>query len=339
MINILIVSYSYIAALIGAGFASGQEILCYFNSHGIYGICGITAAAIIFTMFALCILLVCVKYDISDYSVFLDAVCHKRMKKMLKTASGIFSFAVYSVMLAAFGEIGRIVTGLSPGICAAICAAFCAFMFCAGVDRVLDLNGLIGLILAAGIITCCLYMLRYREHHVFSEQMSAYTNAAVYSGYNLIPAAPVLTALSKRIHKKRDAFASALIAGGALLLMTSLIFAILSIYHGKIDLGSFPMLTLAQRQSDAFAFIYLLLFSGAVITTLFSSGAAVTETFSLGKPYIFLFSALSYLAAGAGFGRLIDTAYRICGIAGFALTLYMTVACLKKIISPKNKKV
>ena len=336
MINILIVSYSYIAALIGAGFASGQEILCYFNSRGIYGFIGIIAAAIIFTVFALCILLVCVRYDISDFNIFLDTICHKKMKKLLRYASGIFSFAVYSVMLAAAGEIGWMITGMSAGICAAVCAALCAFMFCAGVDRVLSLNGFIGLILAAGIMTCCFYMLRYREHHVFSEQLAAYSDAAVYSGYNLIPAAPVLAALSKRLRKKTDALAAALIAGGGMLIMTGLIFAILSIYHGKIDLGSFPMLTLAQRQSGVFAAIYLLLFSGAVITTLFSSGAAVTETFRLRKLYIFLFSASGYLAAGAGFDRLIDTAYRICGIVGFALTVYIAYVCLKKLISIKK---
>lgn len=336
MTNIFIVSYSYIAALIGAGFASGQEILCYFNSFGRYGFFGIILSCLIFTIFAACVLLVCVRFNINDFNDFLASVCSKRMRFVTKTAAGLFSFAVFSVMLSAAGEIGRIITGISPGICSLLCAAICAVLFCTGTKKVLDFNGIIGLILTAGIITCCLYILRYRDHHVFSGQAQAYANAAIYSGYNLIPAAPVLVTLSRRLRKRADAVSASIISGTAFTLLTSLIFVILEIYNSKINLGEFPMLTLAYRQSNMFAFIYLMMFSGAVATTLFSSGAAIAETFELKKYGIFLFVSAGYLAAGAGFGRLIDTAYRICGIAGFIITLYITLACIKKLIKAKN---
>lgn len=336
MINIFIVSYSYIAALIGAGFASGQEILCYFNSFGRYGFFGIILSSLIFTIFAACVLLVCVRFKINNFNNFLDSVCSKRMRFVTKTAAGLFSFAVFSVMLSASGEIGKIITGINPGICSLICAAFCSVLFCTGTKKVLDFNGIIGLILTAGIITCCLYILRYRDHHVFSEQAQVYTNAAIYSGYNLIPAAPVLVTLSRRLRKRVDAVSVSIISGTAFTLLTSLIFIILEIYNGKINLGEFPMLTLANRQSGIFAFIYLMLFSGAVATTLFSSGAAIAETFGFKRYGILLFVSAGYLAAGVGFGKLIDTAYRICGIIGFIITIYITSACIKKLITVKQ---
>ena len=50
--NILSVVCGYAAAVIGAGFASGQEIISFFVKYGKYSIIGVLLSCIIFSVFA-----------------------------------------------------------------------------------------------------------------------------------------------------------------------------------------------------------------------------------------------------------------------------------------------
>ena len=51
--NILSVVCGYVAAVIGAGFASGQEIISFFVKYGKYSIIGVLLSCVIFSVFAI----------------------------------------------------------------------------------------------------------------------------------------------------------------------------------------------------------------------------------------------------------------------------------------------
>ena len=51
MPGIFLAAFSYVAALMGAGFASGQETLTFFAVFSEYGIIGIAAASLIIGIF------------------------------------------------------------------------------------------------------------------------------------------------------------------------------------------------------------------------------------------------------------------------------------------------
>ena len=64
MKQIIIASYSFIAAVIGAGFASGQEIMCYFVRFGKLGFPGIVIFAAVFAVFSFSVMCACKKLGI-----------------------------------------------------------------------------------------------------------------------------------------------------------------------------------------------------------------------------------------------------------------------------------
>ena len=64
--NILSVVCGYAAAVIGAGFASGQEIISFFVKYGKYSIIGVLLSCIIFSVFAYAVLSVCVEKNIEN---------------------------------------------------------------------------------------------------------------------------------------------------------------------------------------------------------------------------------------------------------------------------------
>ncbi|MGN0182145.1 MAG: hypothetical protein ACI4DP_07025 [Candidatus Ornithomonoglobus sp.] len=330
MKNILIISYAYIAALIGAGFASGQEILCYFTVFGRKGFLGVIIAAVIFALYAYAVLRMAILTKSSVFDEFLVSLPGSFIAKLLKLLTGIFAFAAYTVMLAAIGEILNILFGI-PQRCGALLAAIiCALLFARGVTSVFRLNGIIGIILVVGIAVCCIYILQYREFHVFSQNIDIIGSACIYSGYNLLSAAPLLIVMSKSINSSSEAAAVSVISGGVLFFLMTLIYGILSIYANRISLGEFPMLTLAFRQNRIFGIFYGVMLAGAIVTTLLSSGGSMVEVLSLKNDiFIMLLSIISYAVSGFGFSRLVDTAYRICGITGFAAVIFIIIVCLK----------
>ncbi len=48
--NILSISLSFVGLLVGAGFATGQEVVQYFTSFGLPGVWGIIVAGIVMTL-------------------------------------------------------------------------------------------------------------------------------------------------------------------------------------------------------------------------------------------------------------------------------------------------
>lgn len=329
--NIMLVSYSFIAALIGAGFASGQEILCYFAIFGKNGVWGICTAAALFMFFIYSVLSTCATLELYSFDTFLNIIGNKHIRKTIRVISITFLFAVFAAMLSAFGEIFT-VFGIAPRIGALITSAVCALILSSGSRPVFDVNGALGLILTAAIITCCAYMLRYREYHAFAEIRPVVVNAGIYSGYNLLSAVPLLSVMSRRIESRADAAAAAIISSLAAGLMLLMIFLIIATYAGKIPLGELPMLTLAARQNPTFAMIYRIILLLASSTTLIASGGSILEAVPARKSF-FTAAALcmlGYFLSGWGFSGLVNKAYRMSGAVGIIICGYLCFICLKK---------
>ena len=88
--NIIITAYSFVAAVIGAGFASGQEILTFFTVYGKCGILGMVIASLIFGGFSFTLLNICRQHKISDYNELTSIVMSKRIKKLSDILTFIF---------------------------------------------------------------------------------------------------------------------------------------------------------------------------------------------------------------------------------------------------------
>lgn len=333
----MLVAYSFIATLIGAGFASGQEILCYFASFGKAGAVGIATASVLFFVFIYSVLGVCSEYGLSSLDSFLSISHIPFVKQLIRVMLTVFSYAVFAAMLSAFGEILSDL-GIPPRLGSLAVAAACAAILSLGSSRVFDINGLLGLVLTAAIITCCIYMLRYREYHTFSQLTPVAVSGSVYSGFNLLPTLPILTVMSRRISCRREAAAAALISSAATGTLLMLIYILLATYSGKIPLGELPMLTLAARQSRTFAAIYRVILIAAAATTLLSSGGSILEALPLRNTpaAAILLSVTGFLISCAGFSRLISSAYRICGCIGITICLYIIYLCMSYFKTKNN---
>ena len=82
--NVLTISMVIIGSIIGAGFASGQEINSFFYKYGIIGILGIIISIFLISLIIYKVFLIIKKENINTYKNFLEIIFEKNNKKIIK---------------------------------------------------------------------------------------------------------------------------------------------------------------------------------------------------------------------------------------------------------------
>ncbi len=341
MFNIFVVSFSYAAALVGAGFASGQEIISFFVRYGKASLFGIMLSSLLFGLFAAVILSKSIEFKTDCYSDYLRKLMPRPIERLSEAVTVLYGLSVFCVMSSCCGRMGYMLFGADIRIGIAVMCALCAAVLFTGTDGAINFNAVLGAVITIGTIACCIYLLAYREHQTFSNNTKMTMSALSYSGYNLLTAGAVLVPMSKRIKNKTDAYLTGAVSACIMFSMMLLIWGILSIYYGKINLGEIPMLTMVMRQNTAVTVIYGLLLFAAVLSTAVSSGISTVNIIGTytGRIPACIITILCGLCFGmTAFSALIDTAYRYCGYVGIFVVIYILIFSVKGRKLKKNKE-
>lgn len=104
MKNILKIVFVITGAIVGAGFASGQEVYLFFFSHGIKGIIGIILSCFIIGAVISKTLKIINENNINTYNEFLDyLIKNKKIKLLINSIINIFILVTFYIMIAGFG--------------------------------------------------------------------------------------------------------------------------------------------------------------------------------------------------------------------------------------------
>ena len=195
-----------VACLIGAGFASGQEVLQFFTAYGpVRGLCGAALACALLGGAAAAML-----SDAGQGGGF-TRWCGPRLGRLLGWASPAVLFGVYTVMLAGAGALLQSGFGLPAaagraGMCAAVLVTVLA-----GLGRMTDILGRAGPLIAAFVAAAGVgALLRGPTGQPLPAlpappARSWWAAALVYAGYNLYLLAPFLQALAGRLPGQKPA--------------------------------------------------------------------------------------------------------------------------------------
>lgn len=323
--NIFTAACAYAATLIGAGFASGQEIISFFVKYGKMSIFAVVLAAVLMGAFAAAVMGECAELKIKSYGGYLNRFMNKKMRYILEVMTLFFALAVFCVMAACCGEMGSTLLGIKNIYGAAFLCVLCGVIMMFKTDSALNVNAAIGAVIIVSSITCVLYLLRYREHQAFADGAKMIVSGVSYSGYNVLTAGVILAELSSRLKSRREAYLASFAAAFSLLVIMVLMWGLLSIYYGKINLGEIPMLTLALRENRVIAAAYAAVLFFAVFSTALSNGIGAVDIVGnkIGrKRAAALIAFVGFCMSGAGFSTLIDAVYRACGYVGAVFLLY-----------------
>ncbi len=335
MRNIFKIIFVYIGLVIGAGFASGREILEFFNLKNNHDITGIIVAGALFSFVAYVILLKAKKTGCNNFYDFTDNVSG-RLGYYIKAFMFLYMFAGFFVMLSAGGSLWSMEFGTdkSCGIILLTIVVFLVLVF--GEKGIVWLNVVLVPLMIAGIILICLFSLLNSSVPTISVIKEVKNNfllsALCYVSYNTINAGAVLVPLSKET-TERQIKISAIVSGGLLGVLIFFVWLTINLYFGKVLESEFPMYDIAIKLGYVSRYAYFSVLFMAICTTAVSSGFGVLSAFNTKKrsDRIWLAAVLCLLSApfaSLSFSSLVANVYSAFGFVGFvwlAILIYSFV--------------
>lgn len=335
MLKIIMAAGAYIAAVVGAGFASGQETVSYFTRYGRVSIFGVIAAALLFGCFAYCVSDGMRRYAASSFDGYIESIVPRAGSAALNSAVKIFMMSVFFAMISGGAVLLNEVCGMPMRYGALAICVLCAVVFVSGNKTVLTVNSVLGVLLCAAVVFSCLYILKWRETETAVYSGKWAVSAFSYAGYNILTSGAVIGGLS--LKSKRECALFGAVSAVMMLAMMLCMWTLLSIYSGKIYLGELPMLTLAMRTGNGITVFFSAVLFTAMITTALSAGLGVIpEGRSFCAPV--LLCAAGYFASGISFSFIVDVVYRICGYVGNALLIFLIINQIKIDFFRKKEK-
>lgn len=278
------VAATYVGTVVGAGFASGQEILRFFGGFGPLGLVGVGLATVMLIGYGILVMELGRRTGARSHREVLAVVCGRRLAPVADVGLSALLLACLGVMLAAGGAIAAEQWGLPYGLGATAMAVLTALTVLAGLHGLMAANGFVVpvLILAVAGLTGATLLrhgLTLPAVPVLPQPAAAphwQLAALLYAGYNLVLSIAVLAPLGAQVGDRR-ALAGGGILGGLVLglLGTGILLALGS--HPEAGRQEIPLLYLARLQPRPVAALYTLVLWAEIYTTAIACAFGVTQ--------------------------------------------------------------
>lgn len=322
------IAAAYVGTVIGAGFASGQELMQFFACYGVWGLLGVVISGWGFACLGGYV--VNIGYDLGStgYYQILYHVCGKRIGAVLDSCTVVFLFGGLCVMLAGTGAVAQDFWDL-PYLAGVTAMAVMLLLTTArGVDCIATANLVIIPLLILTTLGIGIYSYRYHGRTEFLQSLRQiaqpvfslhwFGSSMQYLSYNLVLGATMLAPLGRMTAKKNVRLAGSW-SGGILLGALSLWITLLILTHyDQLASSEVPMLTLSDLQHPWNHLLYGGVLLGAMYTTAAASLYGTAEKLAH-HLNLSLSTAIAYILPAAllfsqfGFSRLISILYPIFG--------------------------
>ena len=309
----------YIGGIIGAGFASGQELTVFFVQYGRAGLFGIVLATLFLFLGTVLVLEFSAVRNVSSYTeIFanLDPV----LTTLLDLLYSLFLLIGISVMLAGTGAMGS--TAMNSLFLRMATAGLVVWVLRKGVKGVLKTSGWLAPALV--VILCGMALHHLAKHGVqLPEQGSwrALEAASLYGSYNVGFSMAVLASVHQHLKTKGQRWALALSGSVVLGLCMVLLFLALSTLSTEQLRDPFPLVHLVENWGSLAYATYQLMLWGAMYTTALAHALALVSRLTNWSGMTWSKASSLVIAATVGlsffgFSTLVRIAYPILGLAG-----------------------
>lgn len=340
MNNTLRVAGAYIGAIIGAGYASGQEILQFFGSYGWIGIIGTIITIIIYPLLGYYIVLLGEKLNVKSHKRVIYAICGKYLGSIIDILLAFFLFGVGVIMIAGSGSLFSQYFGISPIYGYIILTIFMILALILNLNKIVTIISWITPYAFILIIILTIFSIFISDasiselDRIASSQLSASPNwllsAFLHPSFNVSVAFAILAMIGATESDKKSARRGAIV-GGISLGIISLIINI-GVYANidKLKDTDLPLLKLASDMSPIIGTLMAIALFGMIFSTglpcfyTFTARfvTADTKKFKMTGPVIII---IGFILSFAGFTGLVNTVYPALGYMGFIIFISMFI--------------
>lgn len=344
-ISALKVAAAYIGTVVGAGFATGQEVLQFFTKFGVMGLAGLAVSTVMFIMYGYIIMVIGKKLNARSH---LEVILYSS-GRLLGTAVDyiitFFLFGAFTAMIAGTGALFSQQLNLPGCMGNIIMAVLTALTVLTGINGVINSISFVVPFLLAAVIGTSVFSIMTTPvdfaHAAVNAGESELINnwlwaAVLYVSYNIILSIAVLGPLGASAQDKRTIRNGAVLGGLGLGIGSVMIYLALSVNVSEIAGLEVPMVYVAGKISYFAQIAYAVVLIAEIYTTsvgaLYGFTARITDIQknpAKGGIIVAASTIAALLASQSGFSNLVKYLYPVVGYCGIILLVSLAYTILK----------
>lgn len=328
------IGFTYIGTVVGAGFASGQEILQFFTLFGEQGLWGVLVATVLFAWLGTRMMCLGCRLQARSYEEFNQFLFGERWGPMMTALISVMLLGVTSAMMSGTGALFAEQLGLSFHAGVVFTALLSFFFIVRGMDGLLSVNSLVVplmflfIVLVAGHVWHSGDLTSVIALIPSPEPSNWLSSAFVYVSFNLVLTQAVLVPLGAEIADERTIKLGGWIGGIGLGIMLFACNLALQLHWQEVAQLEIPMGYVISTLGVGVKFIFLAMMWAEIFTSLIGNVYGLTANLSqvmpLKKPVIMLLIfGVSYLFSLVGFPTLVHYLYPLFGYCGLVVLTVM----------------
>ena len=319
-----------IGALIGAGFASGQEIYSFFYSYGTIGIIGIIVTCSLISFVTYKSLKIICKNKVNNYDEFLKIfIKNEKVTRAINMILNILLLVTFYIMIAGFGAYFEQEIGVNRIIGSSILSILSCIVFFTSVKGVLKVSEyvvpvLIIFIVIVGLINLSTINL---DVEIPIVKKGWLLSSITYCSYNIILLIPVLISIRKQITKQNNIKYIAILCGILMTTISMLIYMLLMKAEVEISTLEMPVVYVIRIFFGKYKAIYAFIILASIFTTAISIGIGFLQNITKNKKsyaqFVIFMCITSLIISNFGFSKLVNFMYPLFGYIGILQLIYI----------------
>ncbi|OFK69858.1 hypothetical protein HMPREF2806_04400 [Corynebacterium sp. HMSC076G08] len=350
--NVVGIALSFIGLLVGAGFATGQEVVQYFTSFGIPGMWGILVAGLVMTLAGTVFLQLGSYFHASEHNQVFRNITHPIISRILDVAVILTLFAVGFVMLAGAGSNMQQQFGWPAWVGSLLMLVLVLITGMFDVDKVSQVIGLLTPTIIIAVLFVGTYTLLHMPENVdaaisASEAIESpipfwLVSALNYNGLALILAVSMSLVIGGDNISPREAGVGGIVGGAVYAVLMGIAGFSLLMNAENVGDSDIPMLTLVDSVHPTLGvimaiIIYLMIFNTA-IGMFYALGKRLSSGNEAKYRIIFIAGCLAGFAVSfAGFKSLMQYVYPVLGYMGIVLVVILVIGWLRSLGKIKDE--
>lgn len=330
----LSVAFAYVGVIIGAGLASGQDLLQYFLSFGSIGFVGIVGVGLLNVLFGGIALQLGSYYRSDNHDEVFERIAHPALRRVIDVVLVFSGFAMGFVMLAGAGANLEQQFGMPAWAGSALCAVLVVLTAFLDFDRIMKVIGVFTPMIVLAITVLTVYALA-RPHPGLAELDAVasrvppalpnlWLSTINYFALCVVGGIAMAFVLGGSVLRIGEARRAGRVGGIIIALVVGADALALYLNLDRVWDVNVPALEIARSIHPVFAFAYTLIIFALIYNTVFSLFYSTARRFSGGSTtrmrlVLVGVVALGYAASFMGFKKLVGAMYPIIGYLGIAL--------------------
>jgi len=329
--RIIVTALAYVGVIIGAGFASGQEIMQYYVSYSAMGFWGLVLSALLFVIGGIVFLQFGSVYLAREHSDVVERIAPPLVSKIIDLCINVNLFLFGLVMIAGGGTSLHQQFGIPVWMGSALLSFLIFLSSYLDVNRITNVIGLLTPFVITFIVIGGFYVLFTAQidlsaaFDITANEPEVLPNwfisALNYSGLALMIAISMAFVIGGGEYSPRQAGISGGIGGFLISILLIISFFALTVGIREVQDSSMPMLALIDSIHPVLGSVMSLVIFGMIYNTAISLYYPLAKRASKMKAKSFnrnmlVFVIAGFLISSLGFETLVSTVYPIIGYFG-----------------------